>query len=65
MTELDIIIVGHRCAINHCIRRYKKTKRNYFKTILLNLEKCLEELLNQREINKFQEVLNGTNKSYR
>lgn len=65
MTELDVIIVGHRCAMNHCVRNYKKTRKYYFKIILVNLEKCLEELLNQREINKFREVLNGTDKSDR
>lgn len=58
MDKLDKKIILLRIVTNICIREKDYVMLDFFKA-------TLEKRLNQREINKFQEVLNGTDKSDR
>lgn len=60
MDKLDKQILVVRIGLNRAIRGLKKDKNSHWRNKNYNfLKNKLEELLSQKEIQKFEEVLNG------
>lgn len=60
MDKIDKQILYVRVGLNQAIRGLKKDKNSHWRNKNYNLlKKKLEELINAREIKKFEEVLNG------